>query len=260
MAQGLWVILLIRDALTRWAHLGLATVSSVQKFLVVLIAFALASAACTDGGETDSLPQSNEDAGVDGENLEFEELPTVPEAEAEAHSAENYEFTALSSGAGGFVTGFDSNADGSVKLAKTDVGGVYAWRPDGRRWDQLLSIDGVEDPDPLDWNVESMAIAPSDPDRLYLSIGNSFKEPTGRVLSSIDGGATWTRSPQPFVVAGNADWRTSGERLAVDPSDPDVVLLGTRTEGLWRSTDGAVSFVQDRLRSGRIAPRVREQS
>ena len=207
-----------------------------------LIACALLASACTSSDEDPQLPETNEDAGVDTDELEFEPLPEVPEADTEAHSAESYEFAALSSGAGGFVTGFDSNADGSVKLAKTDVGGVYRWIEADRRWEQLLSFEGVEEPNPLDYNVEAMAIAPSDPDRLYLSVGNSFNEPSGRVLISRDGGATWTRSAQPFVIAGNADWRTSGERLAVDPADPDVVLLGTRTEGLWRSSDGGATF------------------
>lgn len=214
----------------------------MPRLLPVLLATCLLVAACTEGDDTPSSTPTNEDAGVVGDELEFEPLPEVPEASTEAHSAEGYEFTALSSGAGGFVTGLDSNADGSVRLARTDVGGVYRWVESDQRWQQLILNDGVMDPDPLDYAVEAMAIAPSDPDRIYLTVGNSFKENTGRVLISSDGGTTWSRSSQPFFIAANADWRTSGERLAVDPSNPDVVLLGTRTEGLWRSVDAGVSF------------------
>lgn len=208
---------------------------------MVLVVVFVFGAACSSDPEPD-LAASNEDAGVNADELDFEAMPTVPEADSEPHSAENYEFSPLSSGAGGFVTGLDSNADGSVRLARTDVGGVYRWVETDRRWLQMLSNDGVEDPQLIDWNVEAMAIAPSNPDRLYLSVGNSLKEATGRVLISDDGGLSWTSSAQNFSIAGNADWRTSGERLAVDPTDPDVVLLGTRVEGIWRSTDGGLTF------------------
>lgn len=213
----------------------------VPRLLPIVLAACLIAAACTSGDETPPSSPSNSEAGV-GDDLPFEPLPTVPEATTEAHSAEDYEFSALSSGAGGFVTGLDSNADGSVRLARTDVGGVYRWIESDTRWQQLILNDSVQDPDPLDYAIEAMAIAPSDPNRIYLSVGNSYKEDTGRVLISSDGGATWTRSPQPFFIVANADWRTSGERLAVDPSNPDVVLLGTRTEGLWKSVDAGVTF------------------
>ncbi len=226
------------------SHRSLATVWLVQRFLVVLVVVAFIGAACTSSDDPPALPANNEDAGVNADELEFEALPTVPEATTEPHSAEGYEFSALSSGAGGFVTGLDSNAEGSVRLARTDVGGVYRWIEGDRRWEQLLSSDGVEDPQLTDWNVEAMAIAPSNSDRLYLSVGNSLKEPMGRVLVSDDGGASWSASEQRFLIAGNADWRTSGERLAVDPNDADIVLLGTRTEGLWRSTDGGATFAK----------------
>ena len=217
----------------------------VPRLVSILLAACLVGAACTNGGDSpEATNPSDEDAGVVGSDLPFEEMPDVPPASTDAHSAEGYEFVPLSSGAGGFVTGLDSNADGSVRLARTDVGGVYRWIESDRRWDQLILNDAVQDPDPLDYAIEAMAIAPSNPDRIYLSVGNSFKDASGRVLISSDGGATWTRSAQPFFIAANADWRTSGERLAVDPANPDVVVLGTRTEGLWRSTDAGLTFTR----------------
>lgn len=214
----------------------------VPRLLPIVLAACLLAAACTDSAAPPATSPSNPDAGVDPDELTFESLPEVPEATTEPHSAEGYDFAALSSGAGGFVTGLDSNADGSVRLARTDVGGVYRWIESDLRWQQLIVNDNVAAPNPLDYSVEAMAIAPSDPNRMYLAVGNSFRENTGRVLISNDGGATWSRSAQPFFIAANAEWRTSGERLAVDPSDPDVVLLGTRTEGLWRSTDAGATF------------------
>ena len=209
--------------------------------LAPLVGCALVASACTGSGNTATeLPGPEERPGVDPSVG----LPdSVPEAEQIVDPTElGYEWEVLSSGAGGFVTGLDSNADGSVRIARTDVGGLYRWNDDGEQWVQMLSLEGVDAPELIDWQVESVAIAPSNPDRIYLSAGDTVQEPTGTVLISDDGGATWARSPQRFTIHGNGDWRTSGERLAVDPADPDVVLLGTRTSGLWRSTDGGISF------------------
>lgn len=202
------------------------------------------AAGCTNSDSgSDALPGPDERPGTQDD--EFDTLPDVPPSDDEAETVEEgYTWSVLASGAGGFVTGFDSTADGSVKLARTDVGGVYRYDEQARRWDQLITYDGVDAPELQDYQIEAMAIAPSDHDRIYLSTGENVDEAVGRILSSRDGGASWTAGAQRFVIRGNGDWRTTGERLAVDPSDPDVVLLGTRSEGLWRSTDGAVSFTR----------------
>jgi photosystem II stability/assembly factor-like uncharacterized protein len=205
-----------------------------------VIAIVMLAAACT----STSSGESASDLAPPTPPSSFVPLPTLPESDGvvAAPGEEVFEWSALSSGSGGFVTGFDSNADGSVKLARTDVGGAYRWVSADRRWTPLLTGDGVAEPEPDDYQIEAMAIAPSDPDRLYLSVGATLKDPLGRVLVSSDGGTTWSSSRQRFVIFGNGDWRTSGERLAVHPDDPDTVLLGTRTEGLWRSTDAGQTF------------------
>ncbi len=212
--------------------------------------------ACTRSSDDDvTLPSSDARPGVVRDD---EQPDVIPDAESEALLAEqDYQWSVLSSGAGGFVTGLDSNADGSVLLARTDVGGVYKWDAAGSAWRQLLSFEGVMDPAGSDWEVEAMAIAPSDPNRLYLSTGDSLDAAEGRVLASSDGGATWTAAAQQFAIHGNGDWRDSGERLAVDPSDADVVLLGTRTEGLWRSVDGGNTF--NRIESVPVGTNAAEQ-
>jgi hypothetical protein len=214
----------------------------VPRAVLVVIAFALVAVGCTSS-DTSSAPTS-ERAPV--EEREFTPLPTLPEAEVEPAPpvVDQYEWTILSSGAGGFVTGFDSNADGSVKVARTDVGGAYRWLESESRWRPLLTFDGVDAPEQADYKVEATAIAPSDPDRIYMSVGATLNEPAGRILVSFDGGVTWASSNQRFAIHGNADHRTTGERLAVSPSDPDIVVLGTRTEGLWRSVDAGTTFTR----------------
>ena len=45
-------------------------------------------------------------------------------------------------------------------------------------------------------------------------------------------------------MGGNEDGRGAGERLVIDPADHGTLLLGTRKNGLWRSTDYGVTWRQ----------------
>jgi photosystem II stability/assembly factor-like uncharacterized protein len=159
----------------------------------------------------------------------------------------------LPTGPGGFVTGLVIHPhERDVMFARTDVGGAYRWDPADKSWVQMLTTSSVSDRKASDYNVESVAVSPSDPQRVYLSTGNDDDPGTsghelprdGRILRSDDGGRTWRVLPQQFFVSANTEYRTGSERLAVDPLDPDHVLLGTRREGLWTSTDGGDSWTQ----------------
>ncbi len=175
--------------------------------------------------------------------LDDDTFITAPPLETElVDAADRMTWSTLEMGAGGFVTGGDTDAAGETLLMRTDVGGLY--RRDGEVWTQLLHLERVDDPQLGDWQVASAVVAPSDPSRLYAATGNSLRGPEGRILVSDDRGETWSSGAQRFVIDGNAEWRTGGERLAVDPTDPDEVWFGSRTEGLWRSADAGQTFSQ----------------
>ena len=92
--------------------------------------------------------------------------------------------------------------------------------------------------------VESIAVDPADPDRVYLACGTytNPRTPDGAILRSKDRGKTFERTNVPFKFGGNEDGRGNGERMSVDPNDGNVLYLGTRQVGLWRSTDGAATW------------------
>lgn len=47
----------------------------------------------------------------------------------------------------------------------------------------------------------------------------------------------------PFKVGGNMPGRGTGERLAVDPKNSQILYFGARSgNGLWKSTDGGATF------------------
>ena len=159
--------------------------------------------------------------------------PTLP-----GQPDDPYTWTAVAAGGGGFATGVATGPTGEV-FARTDVGGAYRWDDLASSWRQVIVAPGVPDARRADYGVLSLAVAPSDGDVVYVATGDTLGRARGRVLRSDDGGRTWATGDQRFAIDGNGDGRRGGERLSVDPADPDTVLLGTQTQGLWRSVDGA---------------------
>jgi photosystem II stability/assembly factor-like uncharacterized protein len=143
----------------------------------------------------------------------------------------------------GFVDGivFHPTAKG-VRYARTDMGGAYRWDPKANRWMPMLDWVPFQDLNLM--GVESIAVDPTDPDKVYLACGTYTNRttPDGAILRSSDGGRTFKITRVPFKFGGNENGRGNGERMTVDPNAPQRLLLGTRHDGLWRSDDGAVTW------------------
>ncbi len=168
--------------------------------------------------------------------------------------SDQYAFSPIRIGGGGFVTGLAAHPDADGPLyARTDVGGVY--RREGEKWVQLFTAAAIppgvlslEDGElapgasrPHTYHVEAIAIDPADPDVLLVAAGR-FRSLPGVMLRSEDGGATFERSSIDAVMIGNAKARFHNERLAVQPGGTGVVLFGSRLDGLFRSEDGGRTF------------------
>lgn len=87
--------------------------------------------------------------------------------------------------------------------------------------------------------VGSLAMAESDPNVIYMGTGEGvgfFSSVAGDgIFRSADRGVTWSHLS---ATAGNRDFRFVNQ-LAVDPSNPNVVLAATN-EGIFRTVDGGV--------------------
>ncbi|MGV9454361.1 RICIN domain-containing protein [Streptomyces sp. NPDC003635] len=146
---------------------------------------------------------------------------------------------------GGYVTGLVFNPrEKGLLYARTDMGGAYRWDTAAERWIPLTDWLGEKD-----WNllgIDAVATDPVDPERLYLAAGTYTNEwaGNGALLRSTDRGRTFKRTELPFKLGANEDGRGAGERLAINPADNTTLLLGTRKNGLWRSTDHAVTWRQ----------------
>jgi photosystem II stability/assembly factor-like uncharacterized protein len=144
---------------------------------------------------------------------------------------------------GGFVDGFVFHPTAKdVVYARTDIGGAYRRDAKTHRWQPLL--DWVPYADLNLMGVESIAVDPSDPSKVYLACGTytAPEVPDGAILRSSDQGRTFARTNVPIKFGGNEAGRGNGERMAVDPNDGRILFLGTRHAGLWKSSDGAVTW------------------
>ncbi|MBT2469282.1 1,4-beta-glucanase [Streptomyces sp. ISL-66] len=146
-------------------------------------------------------------------------------------------------GGTGFITGvlFHPSVRG-LAYARTDIGGAYRWDDRTDRWIPLTDHLGWDD-----WNllgVEAMAVDPAHPGRVYLTLGTYTQSwaGNGAVLRSEDRGATWKRTDLTVRFGANEDGRGCGERLLVDPRSGDTLWLGTRHDGLLKSTDRGATW------------------
>jgi photosystem II stability/assembly factor-like uncharacterized protein len=118
-------------------------------------------------------------------------------------------------------------------------GGVWESRDAGRTWQPLFDAQGVG-------SIGALAIAPSDPDVLYVGSGEAdmrsdIAQGDG-MYKSTDAGKTWTKS-------GLDDSQQIG-RVLVDPRDPNTVFVAAlghpygpnAQRGVFRSRDGGASW------------------
>ncbi|MUG93333.1 exo-alpha-sialidase [Scytonema sp. UIC 10036] len=130
---------------------------------------------------------------------------------------------------------------------RADIGGAYRYDRKNERWIPLMdmfssSFSGGS------VGVESIAADPVNPSRVYavvksvsgVSNNGSKKVNTyaGEVLVSNDRGKTWNPTglvKHGIYVGPNDEYRNeTGERLAIDPNDPNIIYFASRRHGLWK--------------------------
>lgn len=159
--------------------------------------------------------------------------------------APSYSWANVKIVAGGYITGlyFHPTQQG-LMYARTDIGGAYRWGPNDKQWVPLLDFTSRAD---NNWaGVEALGMDPTDPNRLYLAVGeyDASWGGNGAMLISDDQGATFTTVPLSFKCGSNEPGRGTGDRIAVDPNMPGTVYFGTRDAGLQISTDHGSSWSQ----------------
>jgi hypothetical protein len=172
--------------------------------------------------------------------------------------------TATPSG-GGFVRNMDIHADGSFIVAG-DVFPLYLGSTTpGGQWKPIFRADNVSPVGNLafpnttvaafnssnypvgitaDGSVWACKFAPSNSNIIYAYY-------SGQVYKTINKGVSWaqcgTLSVTYDITNGSNDnnaWSQLPHKLAIDPSNPNNVAVGTQTNSLWVSTDGGSTWSQ----------------
>jgi photosystem II stability/assembly factor-like uncharacterized protein len=155
--------------------------------------------------------------------------------------SEPYVWRNVAMGGGGFVTGIIPHPrQKGLMYARTDVGGAYHWDDQTQRWIPITDWIGMADGNLM--GIESIAVDPNDPQRVYLAAGAYSGWVNGAILCSDDQGRTFRRTDMPLRMGGNESGRFNGERLAVDPNLGEIIFFGSRRDGLWKSADRGATW------------------
>lgn len=158
-------------------------------------------------------------------------------------SSQPYTWKSVQMVGGGFVDGiiFHPKAKG-VRYCRTDMGGAYRWNDPAKKWEPILDFISYKDLNLM--GVESIALDPNDSNFVALACGTYTNNPLNAILRSGDRGKTFERTDVPFRFGGNENGRGNGERMSVDPKNSNILYIGTRMNGLWKSTDRAKTWTQ----------------
>lgn len=160
-------------------------------------------------------------------------------------TAQPYHWKSVQIVGGGFVDGiiFHPKAKG-IRYCRTDMGGAYRWNDVTKKWEPMLDFMPYKDLNLM--GVESIAVDPNDPSFVILACGTYTRNTSGSnaILRSFDQGKIFERTDVPFRFGGNEDGRGNGERMSLDPNNGNIVYIGTRLNGLWKSTDKGKSWNQ----------------
>ncbi|WP_426614776.1 beta strand repeat-containing protein [Bradyrhizobium sp. McL0616] len=144
-------------------------------------------------------------------------------------------------GAGGYLSGIDVAPDGTM-VVRTDTYGAYLWT--GTQWQQLVTSTSMPaafvaantDAGILKQGVYEIQIAPSNSSIMYMMYD-------GYVFKSINKGTSWTQTSFAQVSeTPNDSYRGFGQKMAIDPNNPNVIYVGTPQNGLFVTTDGGVTW------------------
>jgi xyloglucan-specific exo-beta-1,4-glucanase len=181
-----------------------------------------------------------------GEGLD-DASPEDSETESDAAtSTEAHAWRTVAMGGTGFVTGLVAHPkQKNLFYARTDVGGAYRWNETLGGWSPMT--DWVSPSETTFLGVESIAVDPSDPAKVYLLAGTTYWNggKTG-ILRSSDYGTTFqvTDVTASLQASGNGPKRGSGERLSVDPNKGSILFTGSRNDGLFKSADAGVTWTR----------------
>ncbi len=146
-----------------------------------------------------------------------------------------YEWRNLEINGGGYVSGVVcSTGIQGLMYARTDRSGAFKYDNKSETWVSITDFITTDENHLM--SVESLVCDTIEPNRVYMVCG-SYDGGNGAIFSSSDYGETWQRFDLPFACGGDTAGRACGERLAIDPNDSRIIYYGSRSGGLWKSSN-----------------------
>ncbi|BDA74290.1 hypothetical protein RIVM261_044090 [Rivularia sp. IAM M-261] len=157
-------------------------------------------------------------------------------------------------GGGGYVTGiYLHSKQRDLVYIKTDVGGFYRWNSTNQSWIPLT------DHFPLErvnyYGGEAIALDPQNPNTVYIAVGkyaSDWWQHKGTIFKSTNQGKTWQKLNLDLKMGGNEPQRWTGERLAINPFNSQLLLFGSRKNGLWISHNSGKTWSQVKSFPGKL--------
>jgi chitodextrinase len=170
----------------------------------------------------------------------------------------------LKIGAGGFLDGMSIANDGTMVL-RTDTYGTYLWNsnatiPVGNAggtgaWQQLVTSASMpaafvaHSQSVTTGGVFEIQIAPSNSGIMYMvySVYPNQWPPLQGIYKSTDKGTHWTQTSFTPITGQdpNGPNRGWGQKMAINPTNPNIVYFGTAGSGLFKTTDGGNTWSLD---------------
>jgi len=156
-------------------------------------------------------------------------------------------FRPLALGGGGYVTGIDIHADGTMAARVDVLGGCIGSTNRAMKWKQIININSMP-PNTVGFDsggnyiqpigIYEIRIAPSDSSVWYMT----YK---GTVYRSSNKGVTWARTTLTglaWAANENDAYRTTQQKIAIDPNNSSVVVVGTPRNGAYYTTNGGATW------------------
>ena len=150
-------------------------------------------------------------------------------------------------GDGGFIDGM-SIANDDTMVVRTDTYGAYLWN--GAEWQQLVTSASmpalfVDYAELYNDGVYEIQVAPNNSSDMYMvyPVQANTYPPLSGVYKSTNKGTTWTQTNFSPIengasLAANGPYRMWGQKMAINPTNPNNVYVGTGAQGLFETTDG----------------------
>lgn len=172
--------------------------------------------------------------------LSLDALPLIPAVE----------YNSVAIGGGGYVTAILSTpptaAGTHTTFFRTDVGGAYLMKNSSTGVITWVPLTDMFDFAARNhYGGDALALSHSDSAHIFISLGAypEFDELPVGIFGSNNSGADWRLlSPPAWSVRGGSNalpYRGNGERLAVHPTNEDILLYGSFLDGLWRTADAS---------------------